>query len=204
MGDERVFAERPGQRNSAVLERLQVDHERLAESLSALEALLVRLDDDSAARAFVLHLEFTHEFCELLHFPLEDALLEVVLEAGLTPSERRVVFVNLAQHQVIYAEALTVLEQPAAEASSEPGPRAISRATSRAEFRRAAEAYVRALRGHLEFEDRHLQPLLRRHLTTRATARVEALARDLLATLVGKPLERLAALDATSRELAAG
>jgi hemerythrin-like domain-containing protein len=170
------------------LGRLAGEHHRLAESAAALEALIAHLEDDSATRAFLAHLSFVHEFCELLHFPLEDALLEIVLEAGLTPSERRIVFLNLAQHQQMYADALSVLEH--AGQGQAPGGR---------DFRAHAETYVRLLRGHLEFETRHLQPLLRRHITSRDAPRLASMLRDLLTTLAGKPLERLAALEAASR-----
>jgi len=178
---------------SAVVQRLWAEHERLDESARSLERLVACLDDEHAVRAFLAHLEFVHEFCELLHFPLEDALLEVVLEVGLTPSERRVFFVNLAQHQQMYADALRVLEKL----------RESPRCADRTDLKVRAETYARALRGHLEFETRHLQPLLLRHLTPRAIERLEALACDLRATVAGKPLERIAELDAISRALAA-
>jgi hemerythrin-like domain-containing protein len=187
--------ERDARNGIDVVARLSVDHQRLAESVAALEGLLGRLDDPSMLRAFVSHLEFVHEFCELLHFPMEDAFLEVVLEAGLTPSERRVVFVNLAQHQEIYADAVAVLERV-------DGDRAAG-AAGEVEFRARAETYVKALRGHLDFESRHLQPLLRRHLPDPESTRLQSVLRDLLGTLAGKPLERLAALDAASRAIAA-
>jgi hypothetical protein len=175
------------------LGRLASEHHRLAESAAALEALVAHLEDDGATRAFLAHLNFVHEFCELLHFPLEDALLEIVLEAGLTPSERRIVFLNLAQHQQMYADALSVLER--AGQGQVPGGR---------DFRALAETYVRLLRGHLDFETRHLQPLLRRHITGRDAPRLASMLRDLLATLAGRPLERLAALEAASRVAATG
>lgn len=178
---------------SGVVQRLWAEHERLDESARSLERLVPCLDDERAVRAFVAHLEFVHEFCELLHFPLEDALLEVVLEAGLTPSERRVFFVNLAQHQQMYADALRVLE------TLRESPRSVDRSDLKAR----AETYARALRGHLDFETRHLQPLLLRHLTPRAVERLEVLACDLRATVAGRPLERIAELDAASRVLAA-
>jgi hemerythrin-like domain-containing protein len=187
--------ERDARNGIDVVARLSVDHQRLAESVAALEGLLVRLDEPSALRAFVSHLEFVHEFCELLHFPMEDAFLEVVLEAGLTPSERRVVFVNLAQHQEIYADAVAVLERVDGDRPAGPA--------GEVEFRARAQTYVKALRGHLDFESRHLQPLLRRHLPDPESTRLQSVLRDLLGTLAGKPLERLAALDAASRAIAA-
>ena len=187
--------ERDARNGIDVVARLSVDHQRLAESVAALEELLGRLDAPSSLRAFVSHLEFVHEFCELLHFPMEDAFLEVVLEAGLTPSERRVVFVNLAQHQEIYADAVAVLERV--------GGNGTAGSAGQLEFRARAETYVKALRGHLDFESRHLQPLLRRHLPDPESTRLQSLLRDLLGTLAGKPLERLAALDAASRAIAA-
>jgi hemerythrin-like domain-containing protein len=174
-----------------VFDRLGVEHERLADIARLLEDLLPRLDDPAAAEAFLTHLEFVHEFCELLHFPMEDALLEVILEVGLTPSERRVVFVNLAQHQQLYAEAVGVLGCLGRSGSS----------SDRERLPDVAAAYVGSLRAHLEFESRHLQPLLRRHLTGRDAVRLEGAMRDVVATLAGKPLERLATLDAASREL---
>jgi hemerythrin-like domain-containing protein len=183
-----------------IVSRLSLDHQRLAESVTALEGLLERLNDPDAVQAFVSHLEFVHEFCELLHFPMEDAFLEVVLEAGLTPSERRVVFVNLAQHQQIYADAVAVLERAAGQHVAGQEPAGIE---GHDDIRVRAEAYVKALRGHLEFETRHLQPLLRRHLPDPENSRLQSVLRDLLGTLAGKPLERLAALDAASRAIAA-
>jgi len=179
-----------------VVARLGADHQRLSEMVERIEALLDHLDDDTAAKAFLVHLEFVHEFCEILHFPLEDAMLEVVLEAGLTPAERRLVFVNLAQHQQIYTDAVGVLGRRA-------GPGA-SGSAARGEFRKLAETYVKALRGHLDFETRHLQPLFRRQLPPRETVRLDSMLRDLLATLAGKPLERLVELDQASQALTAG
>lgn len=175
-----------------VFERLGVEHERLAEIAGLLEQLLPRLDEPAAADALLTHVEFIHEFCELLHFPMEDALLEVILEVGLTPSERRVVFVNLAQHQQLYAEAVGVL-----------ACRGETR-RDRERFHAVAAAYIGSLKAHLDFETRHLQPLLRRHLTAREALRLEGAMQDVVSTLAGKPLERLASLDAASQGLRPG
>lgn len=188
--------EHAGQLDGEVLGCLAADHERLDAVVERLVALLERPDGEASAKEFLVHLEFVHELCELLHFPLEDALLEIVLEAGLTPSERRIVFVNLAQHQQIYADAVGVL-----------GRWNFGSGVERAamdDYRVRADVYVKGLRGHLEFEERHLQPLLRRHLTARDSRRVDMMMRELLGTLSGPPLERLAALDMASQALASG
>jgi len=172
-----------------VQRRLVADHERLGAALAVLEALLDRLDGSEAVRAFRRQLEFLHEFCELWHFPLEDAVLEIALEAGLTPSERRVVYLNLAQHQKIYADAVAALQRLEESGAAGPSP----------ETRAAAGAYVRGLRSHLDFESRHLAPLLRRHLQIGDASRLSSMLHDLRATVAGKPLERLAELDAAAR-----
>ena len=184
-----------GELDGEVLGRLAADHERIEAVAERLAALLERTNSQAFAKEFLVHLEFVHELCELLHFPLEDALLEIVLESGLTPSERRVVFVNLAQHQQIYADAVGVLGRWNFGTGVERG--------AMDDFRERADAYVKAMRGHLEFEERHLQPLLRRHLTARDARRIDMLMHDLLGTLVGKPLDRLAALDMASQALLA-
>ena len=180
------------------MSRLVVEHHRLAEGLEAMEALLERLGEPQAVAAFLAHLEFMHDFCELLHFPFEDALLELILEAGLTPTERRVIFVNLAQHQQIYDDAVAVL-QLKGESASASGDAAYAEGADSL-FSAAAQTYVRGLRLHVAFEQRHLQPLLRRQVRDGDQLRIEAMLEGLLGALAGKPLERLAALDAISRE----
>jgi hemerythrin-like domain-containing protein len=185
-----------GEFDGEALGRLAADHKRLEAVVERLEKLLERADGEAAAKEFLVHLEYVHELCELLHFPLEDTLLEIVLESGLTPSERRVVFVNLAQHQQIYADAVGVLGRWNFDSGV---PRA-----AMGDFQTRADTYVKGLRGHLEFEERHLQPLLRRRLTARETLRIDTIMHDLLGTLAGKPLERLAALDMASEALASG
>jgi hemerythrin-like domain-containing protein len=174
---------------SDVQRRLGADRERLAAGLSVLEQHLDRLDDPEGAQAFRRQLEFVHEFCELWHFPLEDAALEVVLEAGLTPSERRVVYLNLAQHQQIYADAVVLLQQLGESADSVSGQATCAMAWT----------YVRGLRAHLDFERRHVAPLLRRQLRIHDGPRLAAMLHDLRATVAGRPLERLVGLDAAAR-----
>jgi hemerythrin-like domain-containing protein len=182
---------------SGPIASLVLEHERLVEGLEAMEALLDRLDEAPALAAFLAHLEFIHDFCELLHFPFEDAVLELILEAGLTPTERRVVFVNLAQHQQIYVDAVAVLQLRCRSrcepdgGSSADGPDV--------QLTAAAQTYVRGLRLHVAFEQRHLQPLLRRQVRACDQQRMESILEALLGTLAGKPLERLAVLDASSR-----
>jgi hypothetical protein len=125
--------------------RLRAGRARLRGTVGALRAQLASASADDTARIRAR----VRELCALreAHEPVEDWLLERVLDKGLTPSERQIVFTSLAQHQ-----ALDGLLDAAGTTTERPEDSAL------------LTHYLETLARHLEFEARQVEPLLARQL----------------------------------------
>ena len=135
-----------------LIERLGEDHARIAGIVAQLKALLDDLTPELDWRSFSELLEFLEYYADRVHHPLEDRLFDHLVNKGLTPVERRLVFKNLGQHEEIKALTETLIELS--------GRALAGSAVDEDEFRDVAAAYVGLQHRHMRFEESHLFPLL--------------------------------------------
>lgn len=135
-----------------LIERIGADHAYIGRLLRKLEDLVDGAREPrSWARAAGCLVELD-DFTEGLHHPLEDRIFDHLVNKGLTPSERWLVFRNLHQHQEIRALSsalMSELDRRRSGAIAEPSG-----------VTRALSAYLSLQREHLRFEETHLLPLL--------------------------------------------
>ncbi|MGE0620976.1 MAG: hemerythrin domain-containing protein [Pseudomonadales bacterium] len=142
-----------------LIERLGGDHAKIAGVVRALEALVDTLEAQPDWAQLADLLSFLEYFADRVHHPLEDRLFDLVVNKGLTPTERHLVFRNLGQHREIKAltEALTrQVREAQAGRPVDPG-----------DFRESLAEYVALQRRHMRFEESHLFPLLEGALDNR-------------------------------------
>jgi hemerythrin-like domain-containing protein len=151
---------------SEVMAILRQDHRRLGAVLEGVERELVgshrhlqalRADSLRHGRVVAM-LRFLSEYAERVHHPLENRLFDRLIEKGLTPCERRVVFVILAQHEEILGDLASL--QAALR-----GLQAVPSQADAAALKARTERYLEAQRRHLNFEDSQLLPLIWARLT---------------------------------------
>lgn len=135
-----------------LIERLGSDHAKIAAVVRELEALADTLGEEPDWTALSDLIGFLAYFADRVHHPLEDRLFDVVVNKGLTPTERHLVFRNLGQHREIRALTESLAGQVRIAQSCgavDPG-----------DFRESLAAYVALQRRHMRFEELHLFPLL--------------------------------------------
>lgn len=142
-----------------LIERLGSDHAKIAAVVRELEALADMRGEEPDWVQLGDLLGFLAYFADRVHHPLEDRLFDVVVNKGLTPTERHLVFRNLGQHQEIRALTDALAEQVRIAQSGgtvDPG-----------DFRDSLADYVALQRRHMRFEELHLFPLLAGSLDNR-------------------------------------
>lgn len=142
-----------------LIERLGGDHARIAGVVRKLETLADTLDAEPDWAQIADLIGFLDYFADQVHHPLEDRLFDLVVNKGLTPTERHLVFRNLGQHREIKAltgSLAAQVREALAGGTVDPG-----------DFRQSLSAYVALQRRHMRFEESHLFPLLEGALENR-------------------------------------
>jgi hemerythrin-like domain-containing protein len=139
----------------ALLERLGRDHARIA---GVIRELARRVDDvtDVAMDPDWDRLDeligFLDYYADRVHHPLEDRVFDHLVNKGLTPAERRLVFKNLNQHEEIKAMTEGLSRQVVdAQKGHVVDVQSLIEDVSR---------YVALQQRHMRFEDEQLFPLL--------------------------------------------
>ncbi len=162
---------------STVMALLRRDHRRLCAVLERVESEVAAQADVDALCAderrqgrVLAMLGFLHEYAERIHHPVENRLFDRLIEKGLTPSERRVVFVTMSQHEEILGDLLG-LQEALRRLHEEPaGAEGSTPATA---LRTRANCHLEAHKRHLQFEESQLLPLIESRLTARDWREVE-------------------------------
>ena len=135
-----------------LLERLSRDHARIAGVIQQLSELA----EDPAGQPDWDRLDeligFLDYYADSVHHPLEDRLFDHLVNKGLTPTERHLVFRNLGQHE----ELLSMTGRLAAQVAEGRDGRVVDVAA----FLEDVSAYVALQRRHMRFEENQLFPLL--------------------------------------------
>ncbi len=135
-----------------LMDRLRGDHARIAgvvrEFMEQSDAAVSILDWQRLSEL----IEFLDYYADQVHHPLEDRLFDQLVDRGLTPIERHLVFKNLREHQEIRAMTEVLANQ--IQLAKKGG------AITRDEFVETAAEYVNLQRRHMNFEDSRLFPLL--------------------------------------------
>jgi len=135
-----------------LIERLGNDHARIAVVVREFSELSEALDPELDWQRLAELVEFLDYYADRVHHPLEDRLFDRLMNKGLTPTERHLVYRNLGQHQEIQAMTETLSEQ--IDLALTGGSIDID------EFRESAAGYVSLQRRHMRFEESHLFPML--------------------------------------------
>jgi hemerythrin-like domain-containing protein len=132
--------------------RIGADHAHIDRLLQALEDLLGSSRERQSLARAARCLSELDDFTERLHHPLEDRIFDQLVNKGLTPWERRLVFRNLHQHQEIRELSIALM--------SELDHRQTGAIAEPSGVTQALSAYLSLQREHLRFEESHLLPLL--------------------------------------------
>ncbi|MCP5182645.1 MAG: hemerythrin domain-containing protein [Pseudomonadales bacterium] len=151
-----------------MMDRLTVDHRRLAFMLDVLET---RLADSGELDADLLVLldcliDYIREYPQTVHHPREERITERLVDKGLTPGERVVVELTMTQHVDLSAATdklgRDVTALLAREADAVPV------------FVTDVRRYLELQREHMRREEQQLFPLAMRLLTDADWNEVEA------------------------------
>lgn len=139
-----------------LLERLSRDHARIAGTVKRLAEIEDSLDESSDWSEIADLIGFLDYYADTVHHPLEDRVFDHLVNKGLTPTERHLVFKNLGQHEEITAmtEELARIADGAVQ----------GRTVDVQEFQEALAAYIALQRRHMRFEENQLFPLLEQGL----------------------------------------
>ena len=86
---------------SQFMNRLREDHARLGRAVTAMRAHIGSRDRDERGAWLDLLaslVDYVAEYPDVVHHPREDRLFERLVDQGLTPAERQLVAMNLAEH----------------------------------------------------------------------------------------------------------
>lgn len=135
-----------------LLERLGKDHARISGIVRELGVLSDTAMEEPDWQRLRELLGFLDYFADKVHHPLEDRLFDHLVNKGLSPTERHLVFRNLHQHQEIKALTETLQEQAVqgAQGATVDYP----------EFQETVADYLSLQRRHMQFEETQLFPLL--------------------------------------------
>ena len=98
MTDYKKSAENPSARQE-LLRRLGDDHRHMSVILDHLKHALTGPEDDDVDWNLVRDMVgYLQEYPDMAHHPLEDQLFDRVLDKGLTPAERELIHLHMAQH----------------------------------------------------------------------------------------------------------
>ena len=143
----------------SLLARLHDDHRRLARLMAVLEHQAQLLEEDGDGPDYDLLtnlLEYIGDYPDAVHHPMEDQLFERLVNKGLTPSEMKLVSVNLRQH----AEIIEATRTLAADVATVMSGAVISGRS----LQQHARDYVELQRSHMINEEERLFPLAERML----------------------------------------
>lgn len=135
-----------------LLERLSRDHARIAGVVRRLADLAERLETDPAWGEIAELIDFLDYYADKVHHPLEDRVFDHLVNKGLTPTERHLVFKNLGQHEEITGMTEALARQATQAAAGKP--------IEVGEFAEAVLAYIALQQRHMRFEENQLFPLL--------------------------------------------
>lgn len=135
-----------------LIERLGRDHARIAAVVRQFGELCDPVTPELDWQQLREIVEFLDYYADQIHHPLEDRLFDRLVNKGLTPTERHLVFRNLGQHQEIRSltEAL----------AGQIGIALYGGTVDVDEFRETAAQYLSLQERHMRFEESYLFPLL--------------------------------------------
>lgn len=135
-----------------LIERLGKDHARIDGVVQEFAELTEVVSDALDWQRLGELVEFLDYFADRVHHPLEDRLFDRLVNKGLTPTERHLVFKNLGQHQEIQSLTEALIEE--IDKARHGG------AVDLDDFRELVASYLGLQRRHMRFEESHLFPLL--------------------------------------------
>lgn len=136
----------------ALIERLDRDHVRIAAVIQQFGELCDPFAAELDWQRIGELMEFLDYYADRIHHPLEDRLFDRLVNKGLTPAERHLVFRNLDQHQEIRSLTEALAEQI--------GIGLRGGTVDVDEFRETAARYLSLQERHMRFEESYLFPLL--------------------------------------------
>jgi hemerythrin-like domain-containing protein len=135
-----------------LLERLGRDHARIAGVVRELSESADDIGGEPDWDRLQELLGFLDYYADRVHHPLEDRLFDHLVNKGLTPTERHLVFRNLGQHEEIKTMTERLVRQ--VEEARSGGVVDI------ADFVENVAAYVALQIRHMRFEENQLFPVL--------------------------------------------
>ena len=156
MTDNKKISNSPSARQE-LMRRLGDDHRHIAVILDHLKNALTGPEDDDVDWNLVRDMVgYLQEYPDMAHHPLEDQLFDRVLDKGLTPVERELIHLNMAQH----VEIAGATAELAGDLDRILTDIVVPIERLHEDFRR----YLDLQRIHMSNEDTHLYPLAQRLL----------------------------------------
>ncbi len=137
---------------SVLLERLSRDHARIAGVVQQLSELADATSGEPDWEGLDELIGFLDYYADRVHHPLEDRLFDHLMNKGLTPTERYLLFRNLGQHEELSSMTGQLSDQVAEGREG--------RVVDPAAFLEDVSAYITLQRRHMRIEEDQLFPLL--------------------------------------------
>ena len=168
-----------------LLRRLHTDHKHIGRVLTVLENQIRKLDDDGEGPDFDLLanlIDYIGEYPDAIHHPLEDQLFDHLVNKGLTPSERKLVFTNLGKHVEIIAATKKLAQDIATVLNGA--------VISAIRLKEHVDEYIDTQRSHMWVEEQQLFPLAEHMFSDEDWAELEHLREATRDPLFDKTLAR--------------
>ncbi len=171
-----------------VLKLLLEDHRTLSDVVEALES---RLSGNSRRDPETLDLlanliDYITEYPDQVHHPREDRIIERLIDKGLTPSERTIVELTVAQHAELgAATARMAVDMDALLARESDAGEQLDHDT---------RAWLAMQKEHMRREEQQLFPVASRLFTAKDWAEIEASEPEVPDPLVESRQDRYASL----------
>ena len=168
-----------------LLRRLHTDHKHIGRVLTVLENQIRKLDDDGEGPDFDLLanlIDYISEYPDAIHHPLEDQLFDHLVNKGLTPSERKLVFANLGKHVEIIAATKKLAQDVATVLNGA--------VISAIRLKEHVDEYIHTQRSHMWVEEQQLFPLAEHMFSDEDWVQLEQLCEAAQDPLFDKTLAR--------------
>lgn len=173
---------------SPALQMLLEDHKTLGGVIDALELCLPQISQRDPYTLDLLAnlIDYIAEYPDQVHHPREDRIIEHLIDKGLTPSERIIVELTVAQHAELAAATASMELDIDALLSKQQG--------AGMQLDHDARIYLAMQKEHMRREEQQLFPMAVRLLTATDWSEIKASETDVPDPLRESRLNRYASL----------
>ncbi|MEZ5560425.1 MAG: hemerythrin domain-containing protein [Pseudomonadales bacterium] len=162
-----VAGRSPGDLLAGLQQQLEDDHVRMLRVLELTQQQVCGAAPDWPRVAALL--EFLSEYSDRVHYPQENRVLDRLLQNCVTPAQRQMVYLDLAEHERMLSRTNALREIVHGFAAGAPRDESLCAEVC---------SYLDVQRAHIALEERRILPLLEERLSAGDWLELEAEIRE--------------------------